>query len=185
MRTELRSGTWSRNRSKCSSPARVGRGFLSLWGGISPEEWRRCRPGARPADGWKWRPSKRIAPTIAKRPTRGCAAAVGVRTAIYADSRARSRLPRDIGAKQPQFSTTVSDFPLTWGRVDDIIPLADIETLSTGRSVCVLISLGVPGWHSLRLATHVTAAHSQPQIHFPPGVVTHQEILTDGTDIQT
>jgi hypothetical protein len=80
---------------------------------------------------------------------------------------------------------TVSDFPLTWSPVDGIIPLADIEMLSTGRYVCVLVSLGVPGWHSYRMATHVPAARSQPQSVFHQGVVTHQEILTDGTDIQT
>jgi len=60
-------------------------------------------------------------------------------------------------------------FPLTREQVNGIIPLADIETLSTGRYVCVLISLGVPSWHSFRLATQVPAAHLQPQSIFRPG----------------
>ena len=41
-----------------------------------------------------------------------------------------------LGAKGPQFSMTVSDFPLTWSRVDGIIPLADIEAVYRTLRVC-------------------------------------------------
>jgi hypothetical protein len=71
------------------------------------------------------------------------------------------------------FRAIRAGFRLTWSRVNDIIPLADIELLSAGRYVCVLILL----------ATHVPAAQLATPNPFSARVATYQEILID--DIET